>query len=1074
MDVNKLFLRLGIDVGGTNTDVVCLKDVGTDTKISQLIVLASSKCPTTSDVTSGIVRAVKQALKQVYQEYGSNHSIWITSVRIGTTHFVNAIKERSNKLSKVSVIRLSGKTSTAHQPFIDIPVDLRKIIQGPSFCVDGGYQYDGTPLTDFDSFIQNNIHNNNKNSNISLDEIVAIIQKHSIKSIAIVGVFSPSKNDQEIKMCQVLQNKLRDEYCKDLHITLSHEIAGLGLIERENASILNASLDKLAQYTVSSFELAMKELGIDAPLYLTKNDGTICQIEQVLKYPIRTFASGPTNSMKGCALLLSNILGFTSGNYKVMVIDIGGTTSDCGLLINGFPQLSATTVKLGDIRTNYLMPNVVSIALGGGTVIKFKMNKIANFKNRDYVIVGPESVGYQLNKSLCFGGDTLTVTDIALYKGWINKKSFDSLVAIYNRQVSIENIVKNITNNYGKNNVDLLDIAADAILAKLRELINQVKSEKEDIDLILCGGGARLIPNTFGCEGISKVLVPKYCEVANAVGATCNQISGEIECVVSMANKDRGEEISKLKAQAIEMAFKNGCTNRDTIKIASIDEIPLAYTPGARSKFTIKAIGDLDESVDLKKCKQWTPDKSLLEYVNNKRSYNNNTNNSVDVKEKAEKLEAEKNSENKANKFAKQQQQQMVDDEKQIGDLWTLTERDIEYLALGCGVLGTGGGGNPYYEKIKLIDLIRNGAKINIIDPDTKNTNLLSSDMNVLTCDFMGAPAISLEKLYSEEQTTGVIYQMIDYLKQKEKDKFCNKIALICGEIGGANGLTPLICAALLNKEKTNINGEHINVINGDFMGRAFPELQMTVGCMYGKNSWPIALQDDNNRKYLLADCKSDKDAEDILREKCVEWGMIAAMSSMPLKGKEIQDKNQKVCIKYTYTLAWNIGKIIYQERLKHENPLFKIEKFIVGSKIAYYGKIIDLNRQNNKGFNTGVIVIKNLAKKGDVNYFIQSDMISIDLQNENLVIREGNVNEKNKIGKKSKIIVSVPDLIVLFDHEFNSIATENLRYGLHCYVMVIPANPLLTSKEALKIVGPRAFGYDIDYKPLGMIVSKY
>ena len=341
MDTKALFIRIGIDVGGTNTDVVCLLDTDTQAQSSQLQVLSSAKRPTTLDPKTGMVAALKAVLKDIHKQYGSSHSICITSVRIGTTHFVNAIKERSNKLSKVTVIRLCGRSSLSHQPFIDIPNDLCKIIQGPSFCVDGGYQYDGTPLSDFNSFIQDNSNNN------SLNNIVENIKQNGIKSIAIVGIFSPSKNDQEIEMVNVLKNKLGKDYCKDLHITLSHEIAGLGLIERENASILNASLHKLAENTIDSFKLAMKELGINSLLYLTKNDGTICDVEQVLKYPIRTFASGPTNSMKGSALLLSNKHSKILKNGKIMVIDIGGTTSDAGLLVNGFPQLSATTVKLG-------------------------------------------------------------------------------------------------------------------------------------------------------------------------------------------------------------------------------------------------------------------------------------------------------------------------------------------------------------------------------------------------------------------------------------------------------------------------------------------------------------------------------------------------------------------------------------------------------------------------------------------------------------------------------------------------------------------------------------------------------
>ena len=567
-----------------------------------------------------------------------------------------------------------------------------------------------------------------------------------------------------------------------------------------------------------------------------------------------------------------------------------------------------------------------------------------------------------------------------------------------------------------------------------------------------------------------------------------------------MAKKDRAKEIDKLKNKAIENAIRNGCKDsKNTIHIASIDEIPLAYIPGEQSKFIIKAIGDLDESIHLQNAKEWKPNETLLNQFKNddNDSYQFDWNN---INEAENKQDDNNNHDNhSASTIAKTQgntnydkmdetkeekdkeKEKDVDnggDTRQLsenGDVWTLSVQDIEYLSIGCGVLGTGGGGSPYCHKIRLIDLINKGVKINIINPDTKNTNLIDDDTNVLTSVFMGAPAMLCEKIYNDKQITGVVYQMVNWLKEKEKDKFSNKIALLSGEIGGMNGLTPLLCAGMINQTKLNSgNKKIINVIDGDFMGRAFPELQMTIPSIYGKSLIPITLEDDTGRSYILTECKDNKDAENKMRLKCVEYGMAASISLLPLKGKEILQSglNQRVCIKYAYKLAWDIGKIISQAKLKHENPLIHVTKFIKGSKIAFHGKIIDVQRQNNAGFNTGVAVIKNLDdskssnNNGD-NNFIKSDIISIELQNENLVIREGNGNDK-----KGKIIVSVPDLIVLFDNEFNSIATENLRYGLHCYVMVLPAHELLKTKEALKVVGPKAFGYDIDYKPFGVTVQ--
>ncbi len=208
------------------------------------------------------------------------------------------------------------------------------------------------------------------------------------------AVFSPVNPDQEAKVAEILAEEI-----PGASISLSHEIGRIGLLERENAAAMNACLSQLAVRIVQSFRDALSGLGIKAPFYISQNDGTLMSADFVEKYPVLTFASGPTNSMRGAA--------FLSGLKDAVVVDIGGTTSDVGVLVNGFPREASVAVRIGGVRTNFRMPDVLSFGLGGGSHVK-----------TDPLQVGPQSVGYEItSRALVFGGSDLTTTDIAVAAG---------------------------------------------------------------------------------------------------------------------------------------------------------------------------------------------------------------------------------------------------------------------------------------------------------------------------------------------------------------------------------------------------------------------------------------------------------------------------------------------------------------------------------------------------------------------------------------------------------------------------------------------------------------------------------
>ncbi|TMV79230.1 hydantoinase/oxoprolinase family protein, partial [Thioclava sp. BHET1] len=319
--------RVGIDVGGTNTDAVVLEGQR---------VLAGVKASTTEDVTSGVL----EALEKVIAASGIARDA-IAAIMIGTTHFTNAVIERRH-MEEVAAIRLGLPSGAGLPPMVDWPEDLRQIVGNHGYQVKGGYEFDGRILSPLDE-----------------DEILRIageIRAKGLNVAAVTCVFSGVNDAMEIRVKEMLEAE-----CPGLRVVMSKDIGRHGLLARESAAIMNASLLSLADRTVAAFGEALKRAKIAAPFYITQNDGTLMAADVVRDYPVLTFASGPTNSMRGAA--------FLTGLKEAIVVDVGGTTSDVGALSMGFPRQASTTVDIGGVRTNFRMPDVFAIGLGGGSLV---------------------------------------------------------------------------------------------------------------------------------------------------------------------------------------------------------------------------------------------------------------------------------------------------------------------------------------------------------------------------------------------------------------------------------------------------------------------------------------------------------------------------------------------------------------------------------------------------------------------------------------------------------------------------------------------------------------------------------
>ena len=508
--------RIGIDVGGTNTDAVLLEDDG---------VAAAVKTPTTSDVTTGITKALAAL---VAQAPGARTA---QAVMIGTTHFTNAVVQRRD-LGRVAAVRIGLPSGASLPPFVDWPEDLAELVRAEVVMLEGGHEFDGRPLVPFDAR--------------GMRAAARRIREAGITSVAVAAVFSPLNAAGEEEAAAILA----EEY-PGVAVTQSHRLGRIGLLERENAALLNACLIELARKTTRAFTEALRASGIAAPLYLTQNDGTVMLAEVAEAYPVYSFASGPTNSMRGAA--------FLSKRDEALVVDVGGTTTDIGSLRHGFPREANSVVEIGGVRTLFRMPDLLSLGLGGGTRVA-----------REPLAIGPTSVGYRLTEqALVFGGDVLTVTDVAVAAGLIDlgdRARVASLPAA------------------------LVDATLVRIRGMIEEGVDRMKTDAGLVPLIAVGGGSFLVPARLA--GVSEVLNVPHQAVANAVGAAIAQVSGEVDQIFQ--DLTREEAIARARRAAEDKAVAAGA-DRATINVVEVEDLPLAYLPGNSLRTRVRVVGDIAE-----------------------------------------------------------------------------------------------------------------------------------------------------------------------------------------------------------------------------------------------------------------------------------------------------------------------------------------------------------------------------------------------------------------------------------------------------------------------------------------------
>ena len=508
-------MRIGLDVGGTHTDAVLMDG-------SQVI--ARVKATTTEDVASGIAAALSAVLR-------SQSPAAIDLLTIGTTQFTNAVVERK-QLSRVAAVRVCLPAGRGLVPRADWPQDLAEATDGGSYLMHGGHLYDGRALCE--------LHES------ELSELTQTLTDTQPAAVVVSCAFSPTQPEQEDQLVARLAESL-----PGVRVCASHVMGGLGLIERENASILNASLLDFADRVSNALVESTKKLGLQCPVYVSQNDGTLIDLERVRLFPALTFASGPTNSIRGAWAL--------TGLADAIVIDVGGTTSDIGVLKNGFPRQSNLVIDVGGARTNFRMPDVIAIGIGGGSLI-----------GSDGVSCGPQSVARELSeKALCFGGHVMTLTDVAISQDRLNISD-----AARSRPVTAE----------------ICEAVDSLIIDKLAAAVDLMKPGGATLPVILVGGGAPLIPGDVlaGCP----IVRPENADVANAIGASIAQVSGEAEGMRVTGADSREVVIEKLTAIASGKAQDAGA-DPATINVVNVEEVDIPYMATDTSRIRVRVVGDL-------------------------------------------------------------------------------------------------------------------------------------------------------------------------------------------------------------------------------------------------------------------------------------------------------------------------------------------------------------------------------------------------------------------------------------------------------------------------------------------------
>ena len=353
--------------------------------------------------------------------------------------------------------------------------------------------------------------------------------------------------------------------------------------------------------------------------------------------------------------------------------------------------------------------------------------------------------------------------------------------------------------------------------------------------------------------------------------------------------------------------------------------------------------------------------------------------------------------------------------------LRTIHAEDLEDIAIGGAILGTGGGGDPYVGKLMAQEAIKKHGPVRLVD-----VSEMADDALIVPVCMMGAPTVMTEKLPQGDELMNA-FRALEQLLGKKID------AVLCGEAGGVNSTTPFVVAA----------ASGLPLVDGDGMGRAYPELQMETFGMHGVSATPMVLCDDKGNSLVL-NTVSNAWTERLARAATVEMGGSALLAFYSMSGAVAK----KAVVRGTLSLCAQLGETLRATKAAHGEPVEAI-KDLLGAKEIFHGRVRDIERRTVGGFARGTAQFEGVEEwKGH--------SFSLQFQNEFLMAE-----------RDGKILVTTPDLITVLDAESGGpVTADSLRYGLRLKALAFPSNPQWRTPEGIALVGPRYFGYDVDYTP--------
>jgi N-methylhydantoinase A/oxoprolinase/acetone carboxylase beta subunit/DUF917 family protein len=707
--------KIAIDVGGTHTDAVLIL---IDQNAEQETIVDALKIPTHgNDVTSSVLAVMEQLLDK-----NDLKAEDIARIQLGTTHFVNALKQRQH-LEKVAAIRLALPASDFVPPFASWPREAENPTQralydelfGYTAIIHGGNAFDGKVSA--------------RLSRQEIQHIAKDIQARGLKKVMLSAPFSEKFPEIE----NLAQRELARLLPADVDIQLSQDIGRGNILQRENAAILNLSLRNISSEIFTDLQRRLHAANYRARLLITRNDGSSMTVEEAIEKPFLAYSSGQINSIRGAGML--------SEVKDGVVVDIGGTTTDVGLLNNGVPHMVNLNSKEEGIDLMLTCAHQSSIALGGGSVI--------HFDDGGEVQVSEQSVGHALEREAFFaGGSTFTVTDLAIAQGRLTLEQVD-MPAFHERleqaNISQQQLLK----------------ADELVHQKVASAIDSILIDSQALPILLVGGGAPLIDSDFLREQLMMdyldISLPEKAEVANAVGASAGKVMTlhTVECLDS----DDSAKESARKA-AMEKAIAQGAKPESIVCVSEYAR-EISYCEGLVN-YTVVVEGDFgyqDLEVSFDSYFQQAPyQRSII---------------TGDATSPA-----------------------ATDSEGDDASLHYLTTKEVEQMAIGTGYLGSGGGGDAAIGETALCSAIRSGFKVPLVDLGDLNDNDY-----VIMVGYGGMPSVINERLLSSLSGPAAMERLQTMITEKlsretGREQTVNIAAAIPIEVGGANGLLSALQAS--------------------------------------------------------------------------------------------------------------------------------------------------------------------------------------------------------------------------------------------------------------------------------------